>query len=49
MFNAKRQAVNEFRTHEADYKRYLWERRSEQRMRKKEERVAAEAEKQREL
>ena len=49
IFAAKRAAVAEFRQQEGDYKRYLYERRSEQRARKKEEKVAAEAEKQREL
>ena len=45
----KREAVSTFRAHESEYKRFLYERREENRAKRREEREEREAEKIREL
>ncbi len=41
--------MSDFRARESEYKHFLYERRNEQRLKRKEEKEAAEAEKQREM
>lgn len=49
MFNARKMAINEFKIQDGEYKKYLYERRAEQRLKRKEEREEREAEKQKEM